>query len=106
MGAAQEGRLEVLRLLLACGADIDAVCPLDGATAFHIACFGNHPDCAGAGSRGRRGVTWPDPPGPLRLTIQKEERQSPMICLRCLLIVPRSCPSARPVDSTILFLTL
>jgi ankyrin repeat protein len=46
MLAAREGQLEVVRLLLARGAAVDAVRPEVGFTAFHYACFNNHPDCA------------------------------------------------------------
>jgi ankyrin repeat protein len=48
MLAAEEGTLEVLRLLLARGAAVDAVDPRDGCTAFHYACYNNHPGCAEA----------------------------------------------------------
>jgi ankyrin repeat protein len=44
MAAARGGYLEVLRLLLAKGAAVDAVQPADGWTAFHLACNDNQPD--------------------------------------------------------------
>jgi ankyrin repeat protein len=48
MVAAENGHVEVLRLLLARGAAADALAPADNFTAFHMACFHNHPDCAEA----------------------------------------------------------
>jgi ankyrin repeat protein len=55
MYAAGEGHLEVLRLLLARGAAVDAVDPRSGATvcitAFHSACMHNQADCAEALAR-------------------------------------------------------
>eukprot|EP01045_Picozoa_sp_COSAG04_P022624 COSAG04_NODE_2583_length_3896_cov_90.326574_2_plen_556_part_00 len=48
MVAAYEGRTPILRLLLAARADVDAVHPATGDTAFHCACFSNQPDCAEA----------------------------------------------------------
>ena len=44
MVAAVGGHAEVLRLLLARGAAVDAVFPETGNTAFHSACFNNRPD--------------------------------------------------------------
>jgi ankyrin repeat protein len=46
MVAAGQGQLEMLRLLLEWGAGMDAAGPGDGATAFHMACVSNHPECA------------------------------------------------------------
>jgi ankyrin repeat protein len=46
MLAADNGQLEVLRLLLARGAAVDAAHPRYGGTAFHAACYNNHPECA------------------------------------------------------------
>jgi ankyrin repeat protein len=51
MVAAQSGHLEVLRLLLGRGAALDAAHPATVCTAFHIACFGNHAECAEALAR-------------------------------------------------------
>jgi ankyrin repeat protein len=48
MAAAGYGQPEVLRLLLARGAAVDAVDPGDGTTAFHWACVNNSADCAEA----------------------------------------------------------
>ena len=46
MAAAVQGQPEVLRLLLARGAAMDAAEPRTGCTAFHFACATNQPDCA------------------------------------------------------------
>jgi hypothetical protein len=51
MSAAANGYLEVLRLLLAWGAAVDAVDPRDGWTAFHTACVSNQAECAEALAR-------------------------------------------------------
>jgi ankyrin repeat protein len=51
MVAAGPGQLEVLRLLLARGAAVDAVDPADGWTAFHAACHCNYAECAEALAR-------------------------------------------------------
>jgi ankyrin repeat protein len=51
MTAAGEGHLEVLRLLLERGAAVDAVHPAGDTTAFHNACYSNHPQCAEALAR-------------------------------------------------------
>jgi ankyrin repeat protein len=48
MAAAQNGHLEVLRLLLARGAAMDTVESHHGFTAFHAACCDNQPKCAEA----------------------------------------------------------
>jgi hypothetical protein len=47
------GQLELLYLLLARGAAVDAATLATGGTAFHWACFKNHPDCAVQGSSDR-----------------------------------------------------
>jgi hypothetical protein len=46
MIAVIKGQLEVLRLLLARGAAVDAKQPESGCTVFHYACFHNQPECA------------------------------------------------------------
>jgi ankyrin repeat protein len=51
MAAAGQGHLEMLRLLLARGAAVDAVRPSPGGTAFHFACANNQPECAEALAR-------------------------------------------------------
>ena len=50
MQAATNGQPELLRLLLARGAAVNAVSvePNGGFTAFHIACYNNQPDCVEA----------------------------------------------------------
>jgi ankyrin repeat protein len=48
MDAAGSGHLEVLTLLLTRGAAVDAVRSVDGFTAFHVACWGDQPDCVEA----------------------------------------------------------
>ena len=48
MLATGEGHLEVLQLLLMWGVAVDAAHPSTGGTAFHIACYHNHPDCVEA----------------------------------------------------------
>jgi ankyrin repeat protein len=45
MQAAFNSHMEVLRLLLARGAVVDAVSPRTGWTAFHFACYHNYADC-------------------------------------------------------------
>ena len=51
MMAAGDGHPEVVRLLLARGAAVDAAHPNVGCTAFHFACFGNQAACAEALAR-------------------------------------------------------
>ena len=48
MEAVSGGQPEVLRLLLARGAAVDAVKPPRGWTAFHGACYNNQPECVEA----------------------------------------------------------
>jgi hypothetical protein len=48
MVAAANGHAAVVRVLAARGADLDAVEPEAGATAFHHACLSNRPECAAA----------------------------------------------------------
>eukprot|EP01045_Picozoa_sp_COSAG04_P016320 COSAG04_NODE_1351_length_7119_cov_17.943447_2_plen_1558_part_00 len=48
MTSGANGFLPLLRLLLESKAEVNAVRPQDGATAFHFACFNNMPDCAEA----------------------------------------------------------
>eukprot|EP01045_Picozoa_sp_COSAG04_P023104 COSAG04_NODE_2698_length_3716_cov_4.770904_1_plen_931_part_10 len=48
MNAALRGSLPILRLLMDAGAEVSAVYPVQGFTAFHAACINNHPDCAEA----------------------------------------------------------
>jgi ankyrin repeat protein len=63
--AAGNCQLEMLQLLLARGATVDAVDPIGGCTAFHFACYLNQPDCVEAlvragcdvGFKSTKGVT-------------------------------------------------
>jgi ankyrin repeat protein len=48
MFVARKVQLEVMRLLLAWGAALDAAASADGITAFHDACFNNQAECAEA----------------------------------------------------------
>jgi ankyrin repeat protein len=48
MRAVENGHARVVRELAARGADLDTVHPVTGATAFHIACGHNEPECAAA----------------------------------------------------------
>jgi ankyrin repeat protein len=46
MAAAGGGQLEALQLLLGGGAAVDTTDPTTGSTAFHMACYSNHAECA------------------------------------------------------------
>jgi ankyrin repeat protein len=64
LGAALKGHPEVLQLLLARGAAMDAVQPDSVFTAFHAACFHNQPECAEALIRAGCDVGVLSNPGP------------------------------------------
>ena len=51
MAAAAAGQLEAVRLLLARGAAVDAVRPVSGYAALHVACRKNHSECVEALAR-------------------------------------------------------
>jgi ankyrin repeat protein len=48
MGAMNSGHVGVVRELVARGANLDAAHRANGCTAFHLACVGNHAECAAA----------------------------------------------------------
>jgi ankyrin repeat protein len=70
MHAADVGQLDVLRLLLADRAVLDAVHPSDDSTAFHCACVNNHVACAEALARAGCDVDIKDPRGRTGLQVE------------------------------------
>jgi ankyrin repeat protein len=77
--AAGLGHVDVVRLLLARGAAVDAVKPGTGCTAFHAACYNNHPECAEAMARAGCDVGIKDQAGKTGWDMAEQKRHAGVV---------------------------